>query len=184
MFLLFILVTDTASLYSAASAASTGSSIGISRREEPHRHSIEQLVLNLTGGGRKSSITYPKNPSTTSTISSTSLIDSTVSSQSPFENSSSLKEEIETNDNLSLSQENFNKKLNDVKECTITKIDPIEMIGKPTVVTVPKNSNHRTAMLLSGPKFRLNVNEVPQDKLPAHTDGMYFSAVSLIILLC
>ena len=67
-----------------------------------------------------------------------------------------------------------------MRERTITKVDPDEMTAKPAVVSVPNDPERRAALLLSGPKFQLNYNEIPTNKLPIDNNTIYPVAVNSI----
>ncbi|CAF2526768.1 unnamed protein product [Rotaria sp. Silwood2] len=169
-------VADTESLDSFALSTSVGSSSGMPYLET-HRYSIDQLALNMGFGGIKPSVINPSNSSTTSISSSASLVNSSVSSVQPVIASSNLKQEFKSNDDIFLNQEISNEKNDSVEERVIMKVDPVEMTAKLTVVTVPKDRTRRAAILLSGPKFRLNVKEIPLEKLPIRSDTIFTSAM-------
>ncbi|CAF1480526.1 unnamed protein product [Rotaria sp. Silwood1] len=177
---------DTESLDNISPGTSVGSSISVSY-PEPRRHSIDELALNMGFGGIKPSVINPSSSPTSSTLSSTPLINSSVSPQTVI-TSSNLKQESESTGDISLNQEISSEKNDSIKERVIMKVDPIEMTEKPTVVTVPKDGTRRSAILLSGSKFRLNVNEIPKEKLPISRDTIFTSAmivgvISLIFAL-
>lgn len=65
-----------------------------------------------------------------------------------------------------------------VKERLITKIDPVEMTGKPTIVMVPQDRAKRSAMLLSGTKFRLNRKAISLDHSTLNNNHIYSVSVS------
>ncbi|UJR29961.1 hypothetical protein I4U23_017508 [Adineta vaga] len=173
--------TSLASVHSTASVASTTSSI-------PQRHTIDQLALNMGFGGIKPNISNPSNISTTSTSSPSPLINTANPIFQPVLTPSSSVQTFNSSDKLSLHREDSNETEDELKERTITKIDPEEMLAKPTVVTVQKDPVRRAATLLAGPKFRLNTNELPKENVPISIDAFYSVAivvgiVSLIIVL-
>jgi hypothetical protein len=149
--------------------------------QEPVRHTIDQLALNMGFGGMRPVAANPPNLSPTSFTSSSSLINATNSgSPSPLTpTSSQLK--FEPVDDISLNTEFSNETDTGVKERFITKIDPVDMTAKPAVINVPQDPVRRAAVLLAGPKFELKVNKLPVDKLTVNTDTIYSVAVSIII---
>lgn len=177
-FLLSISGADTESLASVPSISSTTSTTN----SVPVRHTIDQLALNMGFGGIKPTLsTTSSNLSPTGSIpSSASLINSGNLTFQPVTTPTSSIPKFEFNDNISLNTDISNDTENEVKERVITKIDPIDMTAKSTVVTVPKDSVRRAAMLLAGPKFQLNYNEIPKEKLAINTDTIYSTAVSSI----
>ncbi len=149
----------------------------------PPRHTIDQLALNMGFGGIRPNISNPPSLSnTTPTSSSSSLINSSNPVFQPVITPTNSQQRFEFNDDISLNTEISNDTENDAKERVITKVDPVEMTAKPTVVTVPKDPARRSAMLLAGPKFQLNSNIIPKEKLEINTDIIYSVAVSLIII--
>ncbi|CAF0984973.1 unnamed protein product [Rotaria sordida] len=177
-------VMDTESLDSVPSTTSIASSSGV-LIPDPPRHSIDQLALNMGFGGIRPSAINPSNASTSSISSSTSLVNS---SPQQLRTSSNLEQEFETIDDISLNQETSSEQDDTVKQRVIIKVDPVEMTAKPTVVTVPTDRARRSAILLSGPKFRLNFHEIPKENLPISTDTIFSSAmivgvISLIFTL-
>lgn len=164
------------------------------------RHGIDQLAINMGFGGMKPSLANPTNaaPLIASKSSSSSLA-SSISNTSSLLNSSnpmfqpiitptSSQQQFEFNDNISLNREYSTSTLNDIKERTITKVDPDDMTAKPAVVSVPNDPERRAALLLSGPKFQLKYDEIPMNKLPIDNDTIYSVAivvgvVSLVIAL-
>ena len=129
------------------------------------------------------STTTASNLSNTTTSSSSSLVTSANPTFQPVLTPSYSEQTFGSTDNISLNREVSNETDDGVKERVITKIDPVEMLATPTVVTVPKDPVRRAAMLLAGPKFQLNTNEIPKDKLSINSDTIYTVAVSLIIKL-
>jgi hypothetical protein len=164
-------IPSTSSLASSNAGSYTG----------PARHTIDQLALNMGFGGIKPSINNPPNlTSTTSTSTSNSmpLINSNSPVFQPVITPSDSQQKFEFTDNISLDKEISNDTENDTKERIITKVDPVDMTAKPAVVTVLKDPVRRAAMLLAGPKFQLNYNEIPQEKLQINSDTIYSVAVS------
>jgi hypothetical protein len=139
---------------SSSSLASSSSATHLS----PSRHTIEQLALNMGFGGIKTNLI--------SSSSSSSLLNST---------SSHLQQKLESIQDVSTPVEDSQKRL-------ITKIDPIEMTAKPTVIVVPQDTAKRSAMLLAGPKFRLNSKEVQKTKLTINSKTIYTISVSSTII--
>jgi hypothetical protein len=130
-------------------------------------------------GGIKTSLTNPPSSSPIpSTATSTSLTNSSNLSFQPLITPTNSQQKFEFNDDLSLNRDISNDTENDVQERVITKVDPIEMTAKPVVITVPKDPARRAAMLLAGPKFQLNYNEIPKEKLQINSDTIYLVAVS------
>jgi len=156
------------------------------------RHGIDQLAINMGFGNIKPSTVNTSNavPLSTSKPSSSSLASSSSNSSSllnssnpmfqPILTSTNSQSQFEFNDNISLNREYSSSTLNDVRERTITKVDPDEMTAKPAVVSVPNDPERRAALLLSGPKFQLNYNEIPTNKLPIDNNTIYPVAVNSI----
>lgn len=190
MILFIILPGDTDSLASIQTTTSLISS-GSALHAEPSRHSIDQLAINMGFGGIRPTLVNPSTVSTTTTSSlsttttanSTSLTNSANPVFQPVSTPSLSEHTFDLTDNISLNREVSNESEDGVKERIITKIDPVEMVAKPAVVTVPKDIVQRSAMLLSGPKFQLNTNEIPKEKITINTDTICPVAVSLIIIL-
>jgi len=181
-FLFSISVGDTESLGSVPSTTSLASS-----NAGPPRHTIDQLALNMGFGGIRPNLSNPPSLSnTTPTSSSSSLINSSNLVFQPVITPTNSEQKFEFNDDISLNTEISNDTENDAKERLITKVDPVEMTAKSTVVTVPKDPARRAAMLLAGPKFQLNSNEISKEKIPINTDKLYSIAVSvkIIEILC
>ncbi|CAF1381544.1 unnamed protein product [Adineta ricciae] len=164
---------DTTSLSSIHSSVSTTST---SASAAPVRHGIDQLAINMGFGGRRSSIVNSANVSTGSTTSSL-VTDTSNPVFLPTLTPSNSVQTFNSSDNISLDREIFNETKDEIKERTITKIDPVEMVAEPAVVAVPKDPVRRAAMLLAGPKFQLNYKELPKEKLPINTDMIYSVAI-------
>jgi hypothetical protein len=134
-------------------------------------------------GGMRPAVANPSIISSTTTTSSASLVNSALVHPSGSTTPSSSTQKFELNDEMSFDRTPSIDIEGGVKERIITKIDPVEMTGKSTVVTVAKDPVQRSAMLLAGPKFRLNVNEIPTEKLTISSDTLYRVAVCIIIAL-
>jgi hypothetical protein len=119
------------------------------------------------------------NLSTATTTRSTSLINSTVTVP-PLNIKSHSQPKLESLQDISTSADDSKDIIGAVKERLITKIDPVDMTTKATVVVVPQDTVKRSAMLLSGPKFRLNSKEVLKDKLIKNSNTIYSVSVSSI----
>jgi hypothetical protein len=145
-------------------------------------HNIDRLTSNKSVGGIKSNTSNSSNLSTASTTSSISLINSSISIPSLIITSSHSQSKLESIQDLSTPTENSKDMIGAVKERLITKIDPVEMTAKSTIVIVPQDTVKRSAMLLSGPKFRLNCKEILKDKLTVNSDTIYSVSVSKIFL--
>lgn len=151
------------------------------------RHTIDQLALNMGFGGLKPTAVNPNNVPTihpskasTSSLASSASTPSTASSPvfQPVITPTSSQQQFEFNDDISLNREiSTASSANDLKERTITKVDPLEMTAKPAVVTVPNDPERRAALLLSGPKFQLKSEVIPTDKLKLDNDTIYTVAV-------
>lgn len=157
----------------------------------PPRHTIDQLALNMGFGGFKPSVVNGSTSSINSAASSAPVsvpvpvpIGATVPAQSVTSASTSSggnsPPRFDLNDSSSLNQDFNNDSDGGLQERIITKVDPVELIAKPTVVTVPKDSVRRTAMLLSGPKFQLNSHIIPKEEEfnKLDTNTIYRVAVS------
>ncbi len=179
--LFVILAGDTEPLGSVVSTTFPASSNVVSYPTPP-RHTIDQLALNMGFGGIRPNISNQASLSTATTSSTASLINSADLVFQPVITPSNSEQKFEFNDNISSNTEFSIDTETEMKERVITKVDPIDMTAKPTVVTVPKDPARRTAVLLSGPKFQLNSNIIPKEKLEINTDIIYSVAVSLIII--
>jgi hypothetical protein len=126
--------------------------------------------------GIKANASNASSLSTATTASSTSLINSLASNPPIVITSSYSQQRLESIQDVSTPTENS---IGAVKERLITKIDPAEMTAKPTVVVVPQDSAKRSAMLLSGPKFRLNSKEILTNKFTGNHDTIYSVSVSI-----
>jgi len=145
-------------------------------------HNIDRLTSNKGVGGIKSNTFNSSSLSTASTTSSISLINSSISIPSFIITSSNSQSKLESIQDLSTPTENSKDMIGAVKERLITKIDPVEMTAKSTIVIVPQDTVKRSAMLLSGPKFRLNSKEILKDKLTVNSNTIYSVSVSTIFL--
>jgi len=164
---------DTGSLSSLGSSSSTTFISSL-------RHNIDQLTSSKGVAGIKSNTSNSSSLSTTSTTSSISLINSSISVP-PFNITSSHSQpKLESIRDVSAPKENSKDMIGAVKERLITKIDPVEMTAKSTVVIVPQDTVKRSAMLLSGPKFRVNSKEILKNKLAVNSDTIYSVSVSAI----
>jgi hypothetical protein len=161
---------DTGS--SSSSLASSSSATYTS----PSRHAIDQLALNMGFSGIKSSPISCSNLSTVTTTSSTSSINCTAAIPPLIITSSNSQQKLGSIQDVS-------KPTEDLKERVIIKIDPVEMTAKPTVIRVPQDTVKRSAMLLSGPKFRLNSKEVRKNKVTINSNTIYSISVSSIIFI-
>jgi len=175
---------DAASIQSTTSLASASSVSQV----VPARHTIDQLALNMGFGGIRPAPVNPPTLPTVSTGSSASLVNTANPIFQPVSSPTSSVRSLDLMDTVSLNKQVSTEAEDEFKERTITKIDPEEMVAKPTVVVVPKDPVRRAAMLLSGPKFRLNKANITQEKVPVNTDIIYSVAivigvVSLIIAL-
>ncbi len=165
-----ILLGDSGSLSSLGSSSSASLT-------SSSRHPIDQLFLNMGLSGIKASASNSSNLSTATTASSTSLINSSLTTPPIVITQSHSQQKLESIQDARIPTE---ESMGGLKERLITKIDPIEMTAKPTVITVPQDSTKRSAMLLSGPKFRLNTKEILTEKLTVNNDSIYSISVSLI----
>jgi len=125
--------------------------------------------------GIKANASNASSLSTATTASSTSLINSLASNPPIVIASSYSQQRLESIQDVSTPTE---ISIGAVKERLITKIDPAEMTAKPTVVVVPQDSAKRSAMLLSGPKFRFNSKEILTNKFTGNHDTIYSVSVS------
>ncbi len=164
----YILSDDTESL------SSVGSSSSISLASSS-RHAIDQLSLNMGLSGIKANASNSSNLSTATTTSSTSLTSATLTNPPIVITSSHSQQKLESIQDVSTPTE---ESINAVKERLINKIDPIGMTVKPTVIIVPQDSAKRSAMFLSGPKFRLNTKEILINKFTVNNDPIYSISVS------
>ena len=161
---------DSGSLSSLGSSSSTSLTSSF-------RHPIDQLFLNMGLSGIKTSASNSSNLSTATTASSISLINSALTNPPIVITQSHSQQKLESIQDVSTPTQ---ETMGALKECLITKIDPIEMTAKPTVITVPQDTTKRSAMLLSGPKFRLNTKEILIEKLTVNNDTVYSISVSSI----
>lgn len=162
---------DTGSLSSLGSSSSATSI-------SPPRHTIDQLALNMGFSSLRSSASNSSSLSATTATSSTSLINSSIIIPPLIITSSHSHPKLESIQDVSTPIENSYDIIGSVKERLITKIDPIEMSGKPTLIVIPQDTAKRAAMLLSGPKFRLNSKEILKEKLNVNNDIIYSISVS------
>jgi hypothetical protein len=171
-------------LASVPSLGSVASSSGVSSTGPP-RYTIDQLALNMGFGGIRPAAVNPPNlsPTPTPISSSTSLVNTTNAFSNTLLTKSSSELKFEPVDSISLNTEFSNETDVETKERIITKIDPDDMTAKSTVVNVSKDPARRAAVLLAGPKFQLNYNEMPTDKLTINTDTIFPVAVSIIIII-
>ncbi|CAF1117113.1 unnamed protein product [Rotaria sp. Silwood1] len=163
---------DTRSLSTLASSSSA-------IHASPSRRIIDHLALNTDFSGMKSNISKSSSLSAAPTKSSTSSLSSTGTTHSLNITSSHSQRKIESMQNISTLMNNSKDSVGGVKERLITKIDPVEMTVKPTIVTVLQDTVKRSAMLLAGPKFRLNMKEIQKTKLPLNSDTIY--SISIIV---
>jgi len=190
MLFFIILIADSEPLLTVPSTASLASSGSVSNTGPTH-HGIEQLALNMGFGGIRANLANPSSSSsaTISNLSTTKLSNSTtlVNSANPVSQleltSSSSQQTLDLTTDVSFNKEVSNETEDDVQERVVTKIDPVEMTATPSVITESKDPVRRAAILLAGPKFRLNYNEIPKGKLTINSDTLYSVAVSLIIRL-
>lgn len=110
--------------------------------------------------------------SSTSSLSSTNTVHS-----SPIIHSK-LQKKFGSNQDISTLADHAKDIITGVKERLITKIDPIDMTVQPTIITVPQDTLKRSAMLLDGPKFRLNCKEMTKTKSKINGDASCSTAVS------
>ncbi|CAF0730233.1 unnamed protein product [Adineta steineri] len=172
---------DTDSIASSQSMTSYASSAGVPHSAPP-RHTIDQLALNMGFGGIRPLAANPSILSTSTThASSASLVNSANPVFQPTLTPTSLKT-FDLSDNISLNKETFNETEDNVKERNITKIDPVEMVAEPTVVTVSKDPVRRAATLLAGPKFRVNCSEDIKKKVIIDNNTIYTVAIIVGIL--
>ncbi|CAF3366749.1 unnamed protein product [Rotaria sp. Silwood1] len=164
---------DTRSLSTLASSSSA-------IHASPSRRIIDHLALNTDFSGMKSNISKSSSLSAAPTKSSTSSLSSTGTTHSLNITSSHSQRKIESMQNISTLMNNSKDSVGGVKERLITKIDPVEMTVKPTIVTVLQDTVKRSAMLLAGPKFRLNMKEIQKTKLPLNSDTIYSISVSIL----
>ena len=90
---------------------------------------------------------------------------------------SNSQHKLDQHDDVSLHREAPADIDGEFQERVITKVDPVEMLAKPVVVAVPKDPARRAAMMLAGPKFRLNSREIPRERLTIDADTIYPVAV-------
>jgi len=149
----------------------------------PQRHGIDQLALNMGFGGIKPSVVHPSSSSSISTTpSSRSLKNSSNPLSQPKITPTNSQVKFELNDDISINRGISNDTENDVTEHVVTKIDVDDMTAKPSIVTVPKDPARRAAVLLAGPKFQFNSNEIQKEKFQINTDIIYIVGVSLLII--
>ena len=117
----------------------------------------------------------------TSTASSTSLLSSISSHLSLINTSSSVQPKVQSIEDIFTSKD---ESIDAVKERVITKIDPVEMTDKPIIVIVPQNIVRRSAMLLSGLKFRLNSKALSLKRSTMNSNTIYSISVSTTQLMC
>ncbi len=158
------------------SSSSLWSSSSASCISQP-RHGIDQLALNMSFSGSKSNTINSSSLSIATTASSTSSINSTVTVPPLILPPSHSQSKLESIQDVSTPKEDSNDTIGTVKERLINKIDPVEMTAKPTIIVVPQDTVKRSAMLLSGPKFRLNSKEILKDKLTVNSDIIYSVSV-------
>ena len=89
--------------------------------------------------------------------------------------STSTQEKLQSIEDIFVCKE---ESIGGVKGRLVTKIDPVEMTGKPTIVIVPQDSAKRSAMLLSGTKFRLNRKAISLDHSTLNNNHIYSVSVS------
>ncbi|CAF0839509.1 unnamed protein product [Rotaria sordida] len=167
--------SDTGSL---STLTSSSSAIHIS----PSRRIIDYLTLNTDFSGMKLSVSKSSNLSTVTTKSSTSSLGSTGTAHSSIITPSHSPRKLKSIQNMFTLADNSKDVVGGVKERLITKIDPVEMTVKPTIVTVPQDTVRRSAVLLAGPKFRLNIKEILKNKLKLNSDTMYSISISVGII--
>ncbi|CAF4146597.1 unnamed protein product, partial [Rotaria sordida] len=124
---------DTGSL---STLTSSSSAIHIS----PSRRIIDYLTLNTDFSGMKLSVSKSSNLSTVTTKSSTSSLGSTGTAHSSIITPSHSPRKLKSIQNMSTLADNSKDVVGGVKERLITKIDPVEMTVKPTIVTVPQDT--------------------------------------------
>ncbi|CAF3616472.1 unnamed protein product [Rotaria sordida] len=125
--------SDTGSL---STLTSSSSAIHIS----PSRRIIDYLTLNTDFSGMKLSVSKSSNLSTVTTKSSTSSLGSTGTAHSSIITPSHSPRKLKSIQNMSTLADNSKDVVGGVKERLITKIDPVEMTVKPTIVTVPQDT--------------------------------------------
>ena len=152
------------------------SSVGLAYAS-PSRHSIDQLALNMGFGGIKPSYVHLTNLSTSSTSHAATLLNSAPMVPPMSMPSSNSQARLDHQDDVSLPREAPADIDGEFQERLITKVDPVEMLAKPVVVAVPKDPARRAAMMLAGPKFRINSREIPQERLTIDADTIYPVAV-------
>ncbi|CAF4193495.1 unnamed protein product, partial [Rotaria sp. Silwood2] len=167
---------DTGSLSTLASSSSA-------IQTSPSRRIIDHLTLNTDFSGMKSSISKSSSLSIPTTKSSTSSLNSTGTAHSSIITPSHSPRKLESIQNMSTFTDNSKDAFSGVKERLIAKIDPVEMTIKPTIITVPQDTVKRSAMLLAGSKFRLNIKKIPENKLKLNSVTLYSISVSTIITL-
>ncbi|CAF2749352.1 unnamed protein product [Rotaria sp. Silwood2] len=162
---------DTGSLSTLASSSSA-------IQTSPSRRIIDHLTLNTDFSGMKSSISKSSSLSIPTTKSSTSSLNSTGTAHSSIITPSHSPRKLESIQNISTFTDNSKDAFSGVKERLIAKIDPVEMTIKPTIITVPQDTVKRSAMLLAGSKFRLNIKKIPENKLKLNSVTLYSISVT------
>ena len=145
----------------------------------PMRHAIDQLALNMGFGVIKPSIIKQPNTSETA-LSNPEILSNSIESISKVisdSNSSSL--DTPSDDAASLSREISSPLDDQVQQRIITKVDPIQMVAKPIVIGVSKDTTRRAALLLNGPKFQLNHNVNTRAHLKLSTETIFPLAVGI-----
>lgn len=159
---LLLLSDDTLSISSIGSSSSATSLTTSSRSV------LDQLVSNTR---------FIKCNSSISTTSSCASLTNSNASNHPLVNTStSTQEKLQSIENISTCKDDL---IDAIKERLFTKIDPVEMTSKPpTIVIVPQDSIKRSAMLLSGTKFRLNRKVIALDHSTLNNNHIYSVSVS------
>ncbi|CAF0798072.1 unnamed protein product [Adineta steineri] len=142
------------------------------------RHALDSLTVHRNCGGIKPSFFSSSNLSTATSAHSISLINSTTNHSPLHSTPSHSQQKLESIQDVSTPMEDSN-----VKECFITKIDPVEMTAKPTTVLVSQDAMKRSAILLAGPKFRLNCTETFQNKSIINSNIIY-SVSAIVGVIC
>ncbi|CAF3683581.1 unnamed protein product [Rotaria socialis] len=142
-------------------------------------NAVDHFNLNMDFGGIKSNVSNTSSLSSATTTSSTSSLSSSSTAHSSIITSSNSRRKFDSTQDISTITDNSKDTVAGVKERSITKIDSVDMNVKSSIVTVQSDAVKRSAMLLTGPKFRLNSKAIPKKKLKLNSDGTY--TISIVV---
>ncbi|CAF2149644.1 unnamed protein product [Rotaria magnacalcarata] len=142
-------------------------------------NAVDHFNLNMDVGGIKSNVSNTSSLSSATTTSSTSSLSSSSTAHSSIITPSNSQRKFESTQDISTMTDNSKDIAAGVKERSITKIESVDMNVKSSIVTAQPDAVKRSAMLLTGPKFRLNSKEIPKKKLKLNSDGAYTISIAV-----